>query len=272
MDFPQKKRKAKRSSKYLNENLKIAREFSKKMLEEMNEYVRSIVLFGSNTKQTQKKNSDIDILIILDNVTHFVTPELREAYSIISQKLVSTISSKIHLTTINLSDFWDMNRRGDPIIINILRSGLPLFDRDLVEPVQYLLEIGKIRPTKESIYTYFSRSETLLKETKNYVFEAYLDLYYACVDCVHALLMSKKCTPPSPRDMPELFKKTFKDNKKLLTYTPLIEELFALSKKIENRESGLLTGKDFDKLKVKVEKMITDFKKIALSSKFLEEM
>ena len=136
MDFQQKKRVSSREQNYHIENLRIARGFSKDLILEMKELVRSIVIFGSNTHDTLKKDSDIDIMIILDNISVFVSDELREAYKIITNSLCNRYSSKIHLMTVNLSDFWDMARKGDPVFINILRFGMPIFDRDLVEPMQ----------------------------------------------------------------------------------------------------------------------------------------
>jgi predicted nucleotidyltransferase len=79
MDFEQKKRTTNNEGNYNLENLKIAREFSKEMLIEMKDFVRSIVLFGSNSKNTTNKNSDIDIMVVLDNVSVYVSPEMREA-------------------------------------------------------------------------------------------------------------------------------------------------------------------------------------------------
>ena len=132
MDFEQKKRNSLNEEQYHIENLKCAREFSKGLLEEMNELVRSIVLFGSNTHDTLDKNSDIDIMVVLNNVTVYVSPELREAYTIILEKLSQKISPKLHIMTVNLSDLWDMARKGDPVLTNILRYGHALFDSCLL--------------------------------------------------------------------------------------------------------------------------------------------
>ena len=256
MDFKQQKKVPKNEERYHFENLQKAREFSKQFLDEMGELVRSIVIFGSNANATSKKDSDIDIMIVLDNVSVYVSEELREAYRIITEKITSQISDKFHLMTINLTDFWDMSRKGDPILINVLRYGMPLFDRDLVEPMQYLLEIGKIRPTRESVSNYKTRSQTLFNETTYHLQEALLDLYYSVVDAVHASLMSQGVTPPSPKEMPELFSNTFKNSKSLLDLAPLIEEFYEMEKSIEHKEAGRISGKYFDEMKKKADKII----------------
>jgi predicted nucleotidyltransferase len=260
MDFQQKIKKSENEQNYHIENLKITREFSKRLLKEMDQLVRSIVLFGSNANDTQNKNSDIDVMIILNNVTVFVTDELKEAYRIITNSLNQELANnKIHIMTVNLSDLWDMARKGDPVLVNVLRHGLPIFDRDLIDPLQYLLEIGRIRPTKESIHNYQTRANTLLEETNKHLQNALLDLYYSTVDIVHAALMSKLISPPSPKQMPELFKKTYKDTS-LEKYSPMILEIYELSKKVEKNQIQM-TGKDIDKYTKITTKLVSELNK-----------
>lgn len=246
MDFEQKKITNKNENDYHYENLKLAREFSKGILQELKELVRSIVIFGSNTNSTLTKTSDIDLMIVLDNVSVYVSPELRESYHIIVNKLVENISPKFHIMTVNLSDFWDMSRKGDPIMVNILRFGVALFDRDLVTPMQYLLEIGKIKPTRESLFNYKARGETLLEENKRHLELAFLDLYYGVVDSTHAILMLEKITPPSPKEMPELFKKYYGKDKVLSKFVDVIDKFYLLSKNIEYKKDITIDGKTYD--------------------------
>ena len=261
MDFAQKKKLPKNELNYHIENLKYSREFSKKLIEEMGELVRSIVLFGSNTTDTLKKDSDIDIMIVLDNVSVYVTPELREAYKIITNKLTSQISDKFHIMTINLSDLWDMSRKSDPVLVNILRFGLPLFDRNLVEPLQYLLEIGKFRPTRESVNNYQARAHTLLHETQFHLKEALMDLYYAVVDQVHATLMIQNQMPPAPREMPKIFKQVFKSNSKLAGYSKVIDEIYKMAKDIEHKPLHKFTGVYYDEMRKKASDLIDNLSK-----------
>lgn len=260
MDFEQKKRRPANENNYHLENLKIAREYSKSLILEMKELVKSIVLFGSNTHNTLNKNSDIDLMIVLDNVSVFVSPELREAYRVITDNLTKETSSKLHIMTVNLSELWDMARKGDPVLINILRFGVPLFDRDLIEPMQYLLEIGKIRPTREAVYNYMARSQTLLEETNKHLHNATLDLYYAIIDIVHATLILEKIMPPSPKEMPKIFAKTFKKTP-LEKYSKEIEEFYSIAKKLEYGKLTEISGKEFESLQKKATKLIETLKK-----------
>lgn len=257
MDFKQKKRSKRNNEEdYHIENLKIVREFSKKLLTEMNSLVKAIVLFGSNTKNTSHKDSDIDLMIVLDNVSVFVTPELREAYRVIVQNLSKNTSNKLHILTVNFSEFWDMARKGDPVFINILRYGVPIYDTNLIDPMQYLLNIGKIRPSLEAFNNYTSRAYTLLNESNKHIEDAIFDIYYSVIDIVHATLILSKQMPPSPKEMPQLFKKTFKGTSIEKHYT-LIDKLYKISKKLENKKIKI-NGTFYDELKQQSDKLLLD--------------
>lgn len=263
MDFEQRAKKNENEFNYHFENLKIAREFSKELILEMKELVRSIVLFGSNNNDTLNKDSDIDLMIVLDNVSVHVGEELREAYQIIVKKIASKFEKdKLHVMSMNLSDLWDMARKGDPVLINILRSGLSLFDRDLIEPMQYLLEIGKIKPTREAANNYISRSQTLMKETNKHLQNSILDMYYSVIDIVHATLITQKITPASPKEMAQIFKETFK-GKPQEKYSSEIDEFYKLAKDIEHSRVEIIDGKLYDKYHKKAIKLIEELSKFA---------
>ncbi|MCJ7757484.1 MAG: hypothetical protein MUP24_05005, partial [Gillisia sp.] len=89
-----------------------------------------------------KKGSDIDILIIIDDVRAELTAEFVEAYRVIVEKIAFKISKKLHITTLKLTNFWDYTRAGDPIVINMLRDGIPLMDYGFFEPLQILLPVS----------------------------------------------------------------------------------------------------------------------------------
>lgn len=263
MEIEQKIKKNNNENNYHIENLKIAREFSKELLLEMKDLVRSIVLFGSNNNDTLSKNSDIDLMIVLDNVSLYVGDELREAYKIITKKIASKFpEDKLHIMSINLSDLWDMARKADPVLVNILRYGLALFDRDLISPLQYLLEIGKIRPTRETAYNYISRAQTLMNDTSKHLENSILDMYYSVIDIVHATLITQKIMPPSPKDMPEIFKKTFAKNP-IGKYSKDIKEFYKLAKDIEHSKLKVIDGNLYDKYYKIATNLVNDLTKFS---------
>ena len=53
----------------LKKDSEIAMDFATKVYKKFNKIIKSIVLFGSTTKQTSVAGSDIDIIIIIDDVS-----------------------------------------------------------------------------------------------------------------------------------------------------------------------------------------------------------
>ena len=85
------------------------------MHKEFGDFLKAIVLFGSTAKRTPGRHGDVDILVVVDDVTITPTQELVEAYRIIVEKLVTDVSTRLHVTTVKLSTFWEYIRAGDPI-------------------------------------------------------------------------------------------------------------------------------------------------------------
>ena len=65
-------------------------------------------------------------------------------------------SEKLHITTLKFTSFWEYIRAGDPVGVNILREGMALIDSGFFEPMQQLLIQGKMRPSPEAVWVYFS--------------------------------------------------------------------------------------------------------------------
>ena len=100
------------------------------------------------------KQGDIDILIVFDDVSVNLTPEIVSTYRIIIEKVISEVSTRLHVTTIKLTTYWEYVRAGDPIGMNILRDGVALLDTGFFDPLHALLVRGRIRPSPESVWTY----------------------------------------------------------------------------------------------------------------------
>ncbi|MFH1071989.1 MAG: nucleotidyltransferase domain-containing protein [Nanoarchaeota archaeon] len=202
MDFliPQNKRK--NLEKYDKKNLEIALEFTKRLKHEIGDFAKMVILFGSTARHQQA--GDIDILVVIDDVNIQLSPEFVQTYRIIVEKILADISRKLHITTFKLTTFWEYMRAGDPVAINILRDGVALLDPGIFDPLQILLLEGRIRPTPESVYTYFARAPITLHNSKWHLMQATLDLYWAVIDASHAALMKLNVVPPSPEFVPNL--------------------------------------------------------------------
>ncbi len=78
MDFDIPKRSRPHLEKYSKEEISIAKKFSSGVKKEMGSFVRSIVLFGSTARKTANKHSDIDMLLIIDDLNVVITRDVSE--------------------------------------------------------------------------------------------------------------------------------------------------------------------------------------------------
>ncbi|RME30959.1 nucleotidyltransferase domain-containing protein [Candidatus Woesearchaeota archaeon] len=246
MEFEVPKHEKENLEKYSDEAKDLAYEFSKRLLKEMRGLIKGIVLFGSAARKRQKSN-DIDILIVVDDLSIELTKPLIQGYRIIVKKLVADVSEKLHITTLRYTTFWEYTRAGDPVGVNILRDGVALYDTGFFAPLQRLLYTGRIRPSAESIWTYFGRTGISLENAKGKLLGATLDLYWAVMDASHAALMRVGEVPPSPEHVPAYLKEKLVKTGLLEAKWPgICKEFYHLMKNISHREVKEISGELHD--------------------------
>ncbi len=246
MDFKIEKRHNPNYHRYKKDELDIAFEFSKRIYKEFGQFIKAIVLFGSAARK-ERNVGDIDVLIVIDDVSVYIGEEMVEAYRIITEKTRGKISERLHITTLRLTNFWEYVKNGDPISVNILRDGVPLIDTGFFEPLQALLRDGRIRPTAESVWAYFSRAPATLENSKWHILQATLDLYWAVIDSSHAALMKLGEIPPSPDHVADLLEeKMVKKGLLEKRYIDTMRNFYKLSRMILHREIKEISGAEFD--------------------------
>ena len=244
------------------ERLVIARKFASHVYKEFGTFISALVVFGSTVDPTRKKKGDIDILVVLDDVRIILSPEIMETYKVITEKAILDIDTRLHIQTMKLSSFWEYVRAGDPVAINILRGGLALIDTGFFDPLQLLLKQGRIRPSAEAIYTYFSMSYGSLVNSRKNLLNAMLDLYWACIDAAHSALMKAGEVPPSPQHVADKIKERLVAPGHIQRrYAATMEEMYTISRKILHNELREVNGRDYDHYKQKTEDFIRAMKK-----------
>ena len=267
MKFDIKHKKRQISESYDKEVIDIAYAFSKKVYKEFSEYIKEVVLFGSTARQKHGTKGDIDILIILDDVSILLDQQFVQAYRVILEKIIADINpKKLHVTTLKLTSFWEYIRAGDPVAINILRDGIPIIDTGFFEPLQALLFQGRIRPTNESMWAYFNKAPITLHNSKWHIKQGCLDLYWAVIDSAHAALMKLNEVPPSPSHVADLLEEKMV-SKNLLDkkYPKIMREFYHLSKGILHDEIQEISGSQFDQYYKQAQEFVEEMRK------FIEE-
>ncbi len=232
--------------RYNKKDLGIAFRFASSIYKELGSYLKAIILFGSVARKS-KSIGDIDILLVLDDISIDLSPGFVQTYRIIIEKLVANISKKLHVTTLKFTTFWDYIRNGDPVAVNILRDGYPLIDTGFFEPMQALLYQGRIRPTAESIWTYFARAPQTLQNSRWHLLQATLDLYWAVIDASHAALMSIGEVPPTPGHVADMIReKLVKPKLVEQKYATIASRFYDLSRMILHRDIKDISGEEFD--------------------------
>ena len=249
MEFKIKQRKHHNIPKYQSTDYKTAEKFVERLQKELGDFLRAGILFGSVGRAEQTPHEkDIDVLLVVNDLTLVVSPEVVEAYRIITERVAAGTSRRLHVTTLKMTTFWDFVRGGDPVVINILRDGVPLYDTGFFEPLQVLLFQGRVRPSEESIWVYFSRAPTTLLNSKWHVLQAALDLYWAVIDSAHAALMRLGEVPPAPVKVASMMRiKMVKQGLVPKKYADTMEFFYELSKKITHRQVQEISGQQYEK-------------------------
>lgn len=228
----------------------IAMDFAVKVYKKFDKIIKSVVLFGSTAKQTSTNESDIDIIIITDDVTIRWDEELIAWYREELGKVIqhNPYKKSLHINTVKLSTWWQDLMRGDPIVINVIRWGEPLIDfGGFFTPLKILLQEGKIKSTPESIYTLLQRAPTHVARTRAAMLATVDGLYWAVVDSSHAALIAANVMPPSPEHIPEILTQEFV-KKGLLKekYVSFYSEIHELAKNIIHGNRVDLKGEKID--------------------------
>jgi uncharacterized protein (UPF0332 family)/predicted nucleotidyltransferase len=248
MEFDIPKRVHPNIEHYNKEEYEIAQKLAHEIHKEMGRFVKAIVLFGSSARKTSTAKSDIDVLILIDDLSIVLTRDVADTYRIIIERLILKTSKRLHVVTLRLTSFWEYIRNGDPVGLNILRDGVSIIDTGFFDPLQNLLRKGKIRPSQESIWVYYLKAPATLNNAKWHVMQAVVDLYWAVIDAAHAALMSQGAVPPTPEHVSDMLDE-YLVNKGLLEkkYSKMMKDFYTTAKAIMHKETHEVRGVEFDK-------------------------
>ncbi|RLG17341.1 hypothetical protein DRN62_01415 [Nanoarchaeota archaeon] len=223
------------------------------VLRKFGKYIKSMVIWGSvKTGVGKSKKSDIDIAVIVDD-TDVRTMTREEVKEKLFQRLVELaypISKKLHPQPYLLTEFWEYVREGNPVLFNVLKDGVPLYDTGFFVPIQMIFRMGNIKPSKEAIDKHMYVAKELIKLAKNTLLEKLsYDLEQAVVSSTQAVLMELGYRPPAPKEIPNFVEEVLVKKEKLVDekFAEIAKEIIQTYKDIEHRERKEYLGSEFEK-------------------------
>ncbi|MBR9679863.1 MAG: nucleotidyltransferase domain-containing protein [Candidatus Altiarchaeota archaeon] len=242
--------------------------FSARIVKKFGSFIKAIVVFGSFSRRTEKNESDTDIAVIVDDSFAPLDKALYMAF----QSEIQAIQEKhqsFHINIVTISQFWDSARRGDPLVIQMLRDGVAISDLGFFAPLKRLLLQGKIRPTHEAAAAAMSRAFYNLNGYTSAFLGAASALYWSAVEAAHAGLMAHGQVPGSPWDVPELLRQGFVQQGKLEdSDVKVYEAVFELMKQIERGDVKKVEPAELERLYKQVSAFVAKIDQLIKSHSF----
>ncbi len=253
--------------------IKLAEVHKSMVLKKFEKYIVAYVLAGSLVQGKATSSSDVDVWVVIDDtdVKKMTRVELKDKLRAIIIGMgieageITGIKNKINIQVYILTDFWDSLREANPIIFTLLRDGVPFYDRGIFMPWKQLLQMGKIKPSREAIDLFMSTGDQMLQRIKFKLKDIGMeDIYYAILTPSQAALMMYGVPPPTPRETPETMREIFVKKEGLLEekFVKILEHNIEVRKQIEHGEKKELTGKEVDELLTNAEKYIARIQRL----------
>ena len=258
---------SKKQELFRKKQLALANRFKEEVLKRYKNIVKAIVIFGSFTRQDFHEKSDIDMLVIIDDVVARFTPEMKDEFDDRIYDIAKKISDSMTVQPAwLLSEFWDMARIGHPLLFTIVRDGWALYDTGFFVPVRKLLELGKIPTTLEAVEKFMETAPQKINRGEtaklNMVTE---DLFYSMLNSSQAVLMYVGQNPPSPKHTPDVVKEHLVDAKLLEeTYLADLQSVIEFRKAVEHKEVKDISGQQLDEFIQKAKSYVSRMEQLLM--------
>src|SRR3989338_1308069 len=216
------------------------KEISEDLQKEFPGAIKAIWVYGSAARGTAKPTSDIDMMVLLDDVQKEISYGIIE---MIDGRLLELTNKMQKEKKVNfhaqapkkLSDWWDLLRSGEPWVFTSMRDAMPVYDPSgYVEPLSRLLKEGRMVGTLERSQMLIQRAPSRLEDVRKIFLEDITaDLLFAMVESGQAVLMFYGIAPPSAKNVGSALRKNFVYKKILENYyVDLVDDFYAVTRKI----------------------------------------
>ncbi len=187
--------------------------FSDSLVEKLGDKVKVVAVWGSVPKGEHGYDSDIDTLVILDD-TKLEKDVPDDAKQKIRRKVTQLAKDTDNRITIQyfpfLTEFWDALRKGEPLAIEAVRNGHPVYDTGIFMPSKRLLERGKITGTQESVRKRLKIGAARYKKAeKEFKSSIPHKLEQAMASAGQAPIMLTGRSPPGKEKVPDVLEEMF---------------------------------------------------------------
>ncbi|QGA80695.1 nucleotidyltransferase domain-containing protein [Candidatus Nanohalobium constans] len=243
-----------------------AQEFSDKLLDKLGDKVKVVAVWGSVAKGEHGHDSDIDTLVVLDD-TKLQKDVPEDAKKKIRKKVTDLAKETDDRITIQyfpfLTEFWDSLRKGEPLAIEAVRNGSPVYDTGIFMPAKRLLERGKISGTQESVKKRlklgaagYKKAEKTMKSSLPHKLEQ------AMANAGQAPIMLSGANPPPKEKVPEKLEEMFVEQDMLeQEYVDMAQEIYDFGDKGEKNPEEV-TGEELDEMMEKTDDYVRRMHKL----------
>ena len=212
--------------------------FSKDLIEKVDGLVKSIVLFGSYAENKESEKSDIDLLIIIDDIyAKDLNITVPFYFDNLNKLLADEKYKKIHVTTLTLSKFWEMILNGDPLVLDVLRKGEAMIDpAGIFGSLKKMLENGLIKTSPEYLEIMKKRAEEGINYANLMLIKAFESLYNSVVTISQYYLIKNNINIYSPEDILYKFEELKRKRKISTEVYNYYKKVYEYMKKMEHRE------------------------------------
>jgi predicted nucleotidyltransferase len=243
-----------------------AQEFSDKLLDKLGDKVKVVAVWGSVAKGEHGHDSDIDTLVVLDD-TKLQKDVPDDAKKKIRKKVTDLAKETDDRITIQyfpfLTEFWDSLRKGEPLAIEAVRNGEPVYDTGIFMPAKRLLERGKISGTQESVKKRlklgaagYKKAEKTMKSSLPHKLEQ------AMANAGQAPIMLSGANPPPKEKVPEKLEEMFVEKDMLeQEYADMAQEIYDFGDKGEKNPEDV-TGEELDEMMEKTDDYVRRMHKL----------
>lgn len=243
-----------------------AEEFSDKLLDKLGDKVKVVAVWGSVAKGEHGHDSDIDTLVVLDD-TKLQKDVPDDAKKKIRKKVTDLAKETDDRITIQyfpfLTEFWDSLRKGEPLAIEAVRNGEPVYDTGIFMPAKRLLERGKISGTQESVKKRlklgaagYKKAEKTMKSSLPHKLEQ------AMANAGQAPIMLSGANPPPKEKVPEKLEEMFVEKDMLeQEFADKAQEIYDFGDKGEKNPEEV-TGEELDEMMEKTDDFVRRMHKL----------